>query len=105
MVLKYCPVALSSDAPYGPADPWDTIAAAVARRTAAGVPLGPDEAVDPITAARLFTGRPEAPAVPRTLHRGRRADLVVLDEDWNHLADHPTIAATIMRGEIAFGRL
>src|SRR3546814_10196041 len=42
------PVALSSDAPYGPADPWQVIAAAAGRRTSDGSVLWPAE---PITAA------------------------------------------------------
>ena len=37
------PVALSSDAPYGPLDPWAVIAAATARRTASGQVVGPGE--------------------------------------------------------------
>src|SRR3546814_9446763 len=39
------PVALSSDAPYGPADPWQVIAAAAGRRTPDGSVLGPAETI------------------------------------------------------------
>ena len=74
------PVAGSSDAPYGPLDPWLSIATAVTRRTQAGEPLGEHEAVDAATALGLWLappGRPEAP--PRRVEPGAPADLCILD--------------------------
>ncbi|WP_436776561.1 amidohydrolase family protein, partial [Yinghuangia sp. YIM S09857] len=44
------PVHPSSDAPYGPVDPWAIMRAAAARRTAGGVLLGPHERVPVATA-------------------------------------------------------
>jgi predicted amidohydrolase YtcJ len=65
-------VALSSDAPYGPLDPWAVLAAAGERRTRSGAVVGPAERLDPATALGLLTeGRRVVP--------GAVADLVLLD--------------------------
>jgi predicted amidohydrolase YtcJ len=47
-------VAGSTDAPYGPADPWRAMRAAVDRRTAGGQPIGETERVTPRQALDLF---------------------------------------------------
>ena len=78
-------VAAGSDAPFGTADPWVSVRAAVERRTAGGVPLGPGEAVDPGTAVSLFLGGPDIPSRPRRVAPGQPADLVVLDRPWAEL--------------------
>lgn len=77
------PLAGSSDAPYGEADPWQAMAAAVGRRTAAGRPLGPEEALSPEQALALFTAPLAAPgaAAPR-LVPGGVADLCLLTLPW-----------------------
>lgn len=73
------PVAGSTDAPFGPDDPWLAVRAAVDRRTAAGAVLGPDEAVDPARALGLFLGAPTAPGtVVRRVAPGAAADLCLL---------------------------
>ncbi|MCU0309729.1 MAG: amidohydrolase family protein [Acidimicrobiales bacterium] len=75
------PVALSSDAPVASADPWAAVAASVERRTAAGVVLGPDEA---LTAGEALAGYltpaldPGGPV--RTVEVGRPADLCLLHQ-------------------------
>jgi predicted amidohydrolase YtcJ len=56
------PVLGSSDAPYGPEDPWIAIRAAVERRTGSGVPIGPGEALRPDQALALYAPPPAAPA-------------------------------------------
>ncbi|MGW4481706.1 amidohydrolase family protein [Rhodococcus triatomae] len=73
------PVALSSDAPYGPLDPWQVIAAAVDRRAPSGAVVGADER---ITAAAALDGY-LTPATdpggrPRRVRVGAAADLVLL---------------------------
>lgn len=65
-------VAAGTDAPFGGADPWSAMRAAVGRD------LGPDERVDPATAVRLFLGSADAPARPRTVTVGTPADLCLL---------------------------
>lgn len=73
------PVAGSTDAPFGPDDPWLAMRAAVDRRTRAGVVLGPHEAVDPARALELFLGSPSAPGrMVRRVAPGARADLCLL---------------------------
>jgi predicted amidohydrolase YtcJ len=94
------PVRAGSDAPYGPADPWTGIAAAVRRTTAAGAPFGRDEAVDAATALRLMTADPGARFDVGPWPSATRADLVVLDDDWDSLTRHPPVALTIIDGRV-----
>ncbi|MEY2569401.1 MAG: hypothetical protein QOE35_3930 [Actinomycetota bacterium] len=61
----------SSDSPYGPADPWQAMRAAVDRRTASGAALGADERVSPEQALTLYTGA-------RGIALGAAADLCLL---------------------------
>ncbi|MDO7842248.1 amidohydrolase family protein [Sphingomonas immobilis] len=56
LIAADVPVLGSSDAPYGPLDPWAAMRAAVTRETAAGVVLGADERIAPAQALRLYTG-------------------------------------------------
>ncbi len=92
-------VRLSSDAPYGPLDPWITVAAAVERRTVSGRKLNPPEGVELETALALFTSgdHRRAPARGR-VRPGETADLIVLDDDWDSLSDRPRVALTIVDG-------
>lgn len=91
-------VAASSDAPYGPADPWLSIRTAVERRTAYGAPFGPTEAVTPLDAVSLFTGSLHDPSTPRALAPGAVADLVVLDATWDEVAASPAVSTTVRDG-------
>jgi predicted amidohydrolase YtcJ len=93
------PVIAGSDAPYGPLDPWTTIAGATLRRTPSGTILGSAESVDPLTAVRLSSADTAKPAFVERL-TGRRADLVALDDDWDRLARHPEIALTMIDGTL-----
>ena len=69
-------VAASSDAPYGPLDPWAVIAAARDRRTGSGVVLGEAERV----AARVALAGylTDEHGGPRRVRPGEPADLVLL---------------------------
>ncbi|WP_174189933.1 amidohydrolase family protein [Nocardia barduliensis] len=72
-------VAPSSDAPYGPLDPWVVMRAAADRTTRGGETLGPDERVTPMTALAGYLGAPGDPGgPPRRLIPGARADLCLL---------------------------
>ncbi|MBW8482696.1 amidohydrolase family protein [Actinomadura parmotrematis] len=72
-------VGLSSDAPYGPLDPWGVMRAAVERRTAAGEPVSPSEAVASKTALAAYLSPPGDPGgAVRRVRPGGAADLVVL---------------------------
>jgi predicted amidohydrolase YtcJ len=73
------PVALSSDAPYGPGDPWAVMAAAVTRRTASGQVAGAGEGIAFGEALAAYLGSPEDPGgPPRRVAVGSAAGLVVL---------------------------
>ncbi|MFC4055269.1 amidohydrolase family protein [Actinomadura syzygii] len=72
-------VALSSDAPYGPLDPWAVIAAAVRRETPEGHVLNPAERLPPRAALDACLAPPDDPGgPPRRLRPGGPADLVLL---------------------------
>lgn len=77
------PLAAGVDAPFGDADPWTAMQAAVTRRTRAGAVIGPDEALTPEEALGLFTGAPGDPGGPRrSIHVGAAADLCLIDRPW-----------------------
>jgi len=74
------PVGGSTDAPFGPDDPWVAMGAAVSRRARSGTVVGGGQAVAPARALRLFLSGPDAPGGPaRRLRTGVRADLCLLD--------------------------
>ena len=71
-------VAFSSDAPYGPLDPWLAIATASRRHTADGRPLGLPERVDPATALGAYLRAPDDLARQREIVVGQAAQLCLL---------------------------
>jgi predicted amidohydrolase YtcJ len=86
-------VLAGSDAPFGPADPWIGVAAAVDRRAPDGRVVGPGEAVDLGTALGLYGSGP--------LRAGDPADLCVLAEPWRAVGADPaaaTVVATFVGG-------
>jgi predicted amidohydrolase YtcJ len=92
-----------TDAPFGDADPWAAMRAAVDRTTASGAPLGPAERVDAGTALRLFLGSADAPAVARRVEPGTAADLCLLHAplvEARRLLSAEVVALTIVDGEI-----
>ncbi|MFI0350300.1 amidohydrolase family protein [Actinomadura sp. 9N407] len=72
-------IGLSSDAPYGPLDPWQVMDAAVQRRTRSGAVAGPSERITPLAALRAYLTDPRDPGGPvRQVRSGVPADLVLL---------------------------
>ncbi len=72
------PLALSSDAPHGPLDPWAVIAAATTRLTPDGEPLNPAECLTPAEALAAYLAPPDDPGgPPRKVEVGAPADLVL----------------------------
>ena len=72
-------VVASSDAPFGPLDPWATIAAAADRRTAAGTVLGASERVGAMSALEgLLRPLDDLGGAPRRVRPGAPGDLVLL---------------------------
>ena len=98
------PVAFGTDAPYGEADPWHTITAAVERRTRSGAHLNADEAIDASSAVRHFFGRGDAPTRLRRVEVGCVADLCLLKVPLAELASPSpdVVEATIVGGELVW---
>lgn len=96
-------VALSSDAPYGPADPWAVMRAAVERTTRTGHVLGPADRVCPATALAGYLSAPGTPGGPaRRLIPGAPADLCLL-----HVPLHRALAeldSDLVRSVMIAGR-
>ena len=81
------PLAAGSDAPFGDANPWAAMQAAVDRRSADGQRIGADEALTPDQALVLFLSPPAAPgAPPPRLAVGAVADLCLLQSPWRQAA-------------------
>ena len=99
------PVAGSSDAPFGPADPWLGMAAAVDRMTTSGRRLGPADALDPHAALALYLGPLDAPGGPaRRVAPGQCADLCLLDAPLAEVLadlDARHVVATVLAGRLA----
>ncbi|WP_406444728.1 amidohydrolase family protein [Streptomyces sp. NBC_00631] len=73
------PLALSSDAPYGPLDPWAVISAAITRRVPGGRTANPAERVTATQALAAYLSPPRSPGSgPPRLVPGVPADLVLL---------------------------
>ena len=102
------PLGGSTDAPYGSADPWSAMAAAVQRRTRSGQNIGSTEQLSPERALALFTSSATAPGgPPRRLAPGMLADLCLLDRPWADARARLTagdVAATIRGGEVIYRR-
>jgi len=98
------PVVPSSDAPFGPLDPWAVICAARDRRTERGTVLGAREQVSPRTALAGLLSPVELPgAPPRRVTVGGAADFCVLSCRLEEALRHPSselVAATVIAGDI-----
>lgn len=101
------PVGGGTDAPFGAADPWASMRAAVARLTRKGRALGPAEALAPERALALFTTPAGAPGgQPRRVAPGAPADLVLLRRPWaeaRHELERELVAATFVAGALVAG--
>ena len=99
------PVALSTDMPFGDGDPWAAMRAAVRRITPSGAVLGSNERISARTALTMFLGSAEHPTRLRRVAPGEPADLCVLNvspETALAELDADMVAATVIRGEIAY---
>ncbi|MEW9854341.1 amidohydrolase family protein [Novosphingobium sp. M1R2S20] len=102
------PIAGGSDAPYGSADPWLAMAAAVSRRTSSGAVVGADEAIGPDEALRLYLSDPLDFTRSRSISVGAPADLCLLARPWAKArvqlsSDH--VVATLVAGEVVHHRV
>lgn len=96
---------LSSDAPYGPLDPWVVIRAAVTRRTPGGAVLGRDEGISSSSARRLYSGSGSSTSRVRRVRPGQPADLVVCARSPMNGGESSLgqgITATIVAGRVVY---
>jgi predicted amidohydrolase YtcJ len=96
-------LAAGSDAPFGAADPWRAMQAAVDRRTRDGATLGAAEALMPEEAVALYTGDIDTPGVSRRLAVGGGADLCLLDRPWSQARSDlsaVTVRLTLRGGDV-----
>ncbi len=107
------PVALSSDAPYGPLDPWAVLTAATGRRTASGQVAGPEERLTFAEALDAYLAPPGDPGgPPRQVRAGTAANLAILRAPLADVPDLPEpVRAVLLRGVlreaaagVAYGR-
>jgi predicted amidohydrolase YtcJ len=96
-------IAGGSDAPFGEADPWAGMAAAVSRRTRNGQAIGPDEALTPEQAVALWLADPADLTGQRRIEAGGPADLVLLDRPWREARTR--LSASDVRLTVASGRI
>ncbi|MFG3615719.1 amidohydrolase family protein [Nocardia sp. NPDC047654] len=90
------PVAAGTDAPFGDADPWRVVRAAVERE--------PAERISLPAALALFSGHPARPTVPRAVAAGEVADLTLLRVPPREIGvpDRELVAATVVDGTAVY---
>lgn len=101
------PVALSTDMPFGEADPWAVIRAAVRRTTGAGAVLGADECVSAREALTMFFGSVDRPVQHRSIAPGQPGDVCVLAAQPGEVLaelDAGLVAATVIAGQLVYER-
>ena len=102
------PLAFGSDAPFGAANPWAAMQAAVQRCTASGRKIGADEALTPEQAlAGWLTPLADPGGPPRMITLGGVADLCLLHRNWSaQRRDLATasVRMTVRAGEIIHGQ-
>jgi len=101
-------LAAGSDAPYGDADPWASMAAAVSRTTRDGIVLGAQEALTPEEALCLYLADPLDLGRQRRIAPGCPADLCLLDRDWDAARTRLSardVRLTLVDGDIVYDRV
>ena len=97
-------VGFSTDAPFGDADPWRAVDAAVHRRTRGGAVLGPRERIGARAALERFLTPLDRPGgAPRRIAAGAPADLCLLDVPLADALAHPSshnVRLAMRRGRI-----
>jgi len=98
----------SSDAPYGPVDPWLAMRTAMERRSASGAAVGKDESISALSALRAYVNCPQErwrdEVGPRV---GDPGDLVILGESLQGSLSHlnsVSVRATAIGGDLVFSR-
>ncbi|MGW3566112.1 amidohydrolase family protein [Streptomyces sp. NPDC000941] len=98
------PFALSSDAPYGPLDPWSVIRAAITRRVPDGRTANPTERITAAQALTAYLSPAHSPGShPPPVHPGTPADLVLLAVPLAEALAHPSadlVRLTLIGGTV-----
>jgi len=92
-----------SDAPFGEANPWAAMAAAVDRRTRAGCRLEGEETLTPEQALSLFLADPLDLGSQRRIEVGAPANLCLLSKPWREA--RRALSAELVRAVCVGGRL
>ena len=106
-VNRGVPLAGGSDAPFGHADPWRAMRAAVERQTSSGRLLGAGEALSAEQALSLYLGSLDEPERERRIAVGAAADLCLLDRTWRQarkLLSSGCVRATVQAGRFIHRR-
>ncbi len=102
-------VGLSSDAPYGPLNPWQVMQSSVARRTAGGVVVGARDCVSPEQALAGYLSSVNAPGgVVRRIAVGEPADMCLLTRPWSDVKNDLSavlVSHTVVAGEVIYSRI
>lgn len=99
-------IAGSTDAPFGPDNPWEAMRAAVDRCTRGGREIGSHERLRPDVALGLFLARPLDLGKSRTIAVNEPADMCLLDCSISRLLedlDSAHIVSTSVGGEFVLG--
>ena len=99
------PLALATDSPFGNADPWASMHAAVTRKTPSGRTLCGSESITPFEALQGFIGNLKDPFRPVSLAPGQDADLCLLDYPWSRAGEclsSAHVRLTIVDGKIVY---
>jgi len=102
------PLGGGTDAPFGGADPWAAMHAAIHRKTQSGEVIGEQEKLAPEQALAMFTSSAETPGgPPRRITPGQAADLCLLAKPWSEARGRISkddVAMTVMAGTITYRR-
>lgn len=101
-------LAAGSDAPFGQVDPWLSMQAAVARRTASGATISEAEALTPEQALALFLADPVDLGRQRRIEPGATADLCLLDRGWEEARSRLSrgdVRCTFVNGRLVHDRV
>ena len=105
---KNIKLAGGTDAPFGSANPWDAMKAAVDRTTRDDQVIGPNERLTPTQALNLFLGSLDEPAKPREIAIGEIADICLIDKTWEQLKSdlsQTNIKATFHKGKLIYNNI
>ncbi len=98
-------LAAGTDAPYGDANPWLAMQAAVTRLTPAGVTMAEQERLTPEQALELFLGEPLQPGQGKNrIEIGMPATLCIIDRPWRQARgdlSRVNVATVLIDGQIA----